>query len=79
MEIGCDWLSASLEWLYSILVWTKGFVFGPDLPWLKGKTSMEENRYLSGEAQDIKDKNGERERGCKISDVLFFFRSKLPP
>lgn len=62
MEIGCDWLSASLEWLYSILVWTKGFVFGPDLPWLKGKTSMEENRYLSVEAQDIKDKNGERAR-----------------
>lgn len=23
---------------------------------------MEENRYLSGEAQDIKNKNGERER-----------------
>lgn len=62
MEIGCDWLSASLEWLYSVLVWTKGFVFGPDLPRLKGKTSLEENRYLSGEAQDIKDKNGERER-----------------
>lgn len=68
MEIGCDWLSASLEWLYSILVWTKGFVFGPDLPWLKGKTSMEENRYLSGEAQDIKDKNGERERE-RLQDI----------
>lgn len=81
MEIGCDELSASLEWLYSILVWTKGLVFSPDLPRLKGKTSMEENRYLRGEAQDIKEKNGEsaRERLCKLSDVLFFLRSKLPP
>lgn len=64
---------ASLEWLYSILVWTKGLAFGPDLPRLKGKTSMDENRYLSGEAQDIKDKN-ERE---SLQDIRLSFLPQI--
>lgn len=61
MEIDCDWLSAGLELIYSILVSTKGLDSGPDLPRLERKARVEENLYPVGEAKNIKDKNGERE------------------
>lgn len=47
---------------------------GPDLPRLEGKTSMEENRYLSGEAQDIKDKTEARET---LQDIRRLFLPQI--